>query len=358
MKKLLSIYDFSKIGINQTAFLGDIALTLHLTTLIKQYHPNVKLHFITTPLGQNIANSSPSIDKVIVFDKRKKHKGLVGLKIFSNLLKEEKYDLIISPHRSFRSSLLVFLTKPNVSIGFKNSAFRFLYKYLVDYKFHKHELWRNFELLSVFTEFNNLESNDIILNKNLIEINDTSKSKIASILKKNGITDYIVIFPGSVWKTKMWGVEKYISLVKLLISAGHSVIINGAESEYEISETISQKANCLNLAGKLSIEDTLALLSKAKLSISNDSAPTHFAYLTDTPIITVFGPTIPEFGFYPMSKNSHVVEYEGLKCRPCDIHGLNECPLKHHKCMNMIEPESVYAIAKEMLSYLSNDLSK
>ena len=149
MKKLLSIYDFSKIGILQTAFLGDIALTLHLTTLIKQLHPNVELHFITTPIGKEIANTSPSIDKTIVFDKRNQYKRLTGLNVFATRLKEEKYDLIISPHRSFRSSLLVFLIKPDVSIGFKNAAFKFLYKYLVDYKFHKHELWRNYELLSV-----------------------------------------------------------------------------------------------------------------------------------------------------------------------------------------------------------------
>jgi heptosyltransferase-2 len=71
----------------------------------------------------------------------------------------------------------------------------------------------------------------------------------------------------------------------------------------------------------------------AKMNYVNDSAPLHIASAMNAPVTAIFCSTVPEFGFGPLSDRSRVVEIqEDLYCRPCSVHGLNECPEQHFKC--------------------------
>ncbi len=60
-----------------------------------------------------------------------------------------------------------------------------------------------------------------------------------------------------------------------------------------------------------------------------------------TAVVTIFGPTVPAFGFTPFGAGSRVAEREGLECRPCDKHGPQRCPLGHFRCMRELEPRHV-----------------
>jgi heptosyltransferase-2 len=83
-------------------------------------------------------------------------------------------------------------------------------------------------------------------------------------------------------------------------------------------------------------------MQKAKMVITNDSGPIHFAGLAKCPTIAIFGPTTPKFGFAPTGVNDIIIENKNLKCRPCAIHGSNSCPLGTHECMTSILPDLVY----------------
>lgn len=67
----------------------------------------------------------------------------------------------------------------------------------------------------------------------------------------------------------------------------------------------------------------------------------HIANAVGTPVVAIFGATIPEYGFAPCGPRDVVVETKGLKCRPCSIHGGNTCPIKTFDCMRSITPEVV-----------------
>jgi len=82
--------------------------------------------------------------------------------------------------------------------------------------------------------------------------------------------------------------------------------------------------------------------------VTNDSAPQHLASAMGTPTVTVFGPTVPEFGFGPLAPRSDVVGVTGLDCRPCDRHGPVTCPLGHWRCMRDL-PAATIAAAVEQL---------
>jgi heptosyltransferase-2 len=180
--------------------------------------------------------------------------------------------------------------------------------------------------------------------KHLIE----NLKALLNVTKINGI-NLISIAPGSVWKTKQWKKEGFEFVTKELIRMGYDVVLLGSKDDFEICEEIATKTGAKNLAGMTHLGESLFIISISKLLITNDSSPTHLATLVNCPTITIYGPTIPEFGFYPRAPKSRTIQVDGLKCKPCSIHGYNQCPLIHHKCMNEIEIESVLSAAKEIL---------
>jgi heptosyltransferase-2 len=68
----------------------------------------------------------------------------------------------------------------------------------------------------------------------------------------------------------------------------------------------------------------------------------HLSVAVGTPVIAIFGATVPEFGFAPRGEKDIVIETKGLKCRPCAIHGGKSCPIETFECMLSIEPEFVF----------------
>ena len=67
-----------------------------------------------------------------------------------------------------------------------------------------------------------------------------------------------------------------------------------------------------------------------------------------TPVVSLFGPTVPEFGFAPYDEDSIIVSKK-LSCRPCSLHGTDTCPEEHHNCMELIEVEEVRSALNEKL---------
>lgn len=351
--KELLLNNYKKIAVIQTAFLGDVVLTLPLINLIKTINPNANICFVTTPQAKEIPCLSTDINTVIEYDKHLINKGLDGIKHIANKIKQNNTDLIIAPHRSFRTTLLSYYSKPNYSVGFERNAMSFLYSNIVKYEYHLHEILRNISLLSVFSDFNynSIKKNlwELPINFNSIDIDKINNIKTNNKLnnKKN-----IILAPASVWNTKRWLKEYFIELANLLNNKGYNCIVIGAKSDFELCEDIATKSNSINLAAELSIPQTIYLMTQSKLVITNDSAPTHFSGLAKCPTITIYGPTSADFGFYPIGKKDRIIENSNMNCRPCAIHGTKKCPINNFNCMKTIKPEYVYENCLEIIEKL------
>jgi lipopolysaccharide heptosyltransferase II len=106
----------------------------------------------------------------------------------------------------------------------------------------------------------------------------------------------------------------------------------------------------VSAAGALSLRASAALIQRASVLVTNDSAPLHLATAVGTPIIALFGPTVPEFGFGPRRAGDVALGQNGLACRPCSKHGPRVCPLGHHRCMREISVETVAAAVRAVTS--------
>jgi heptosyltransferase-2 len=106
----------------------------------------------------------------------------------------------------------------------------------------------------------------------------------------------------------------------------------------------------IDATGKLSLLASAELIARAKLLVTNDSSPQHLASAMSTPTITIFGPTVPAFGFGPLAPRSLTAGVTDLACRPCHHHGPPVCPLSHWKCMKDLSVEQVEKLTVQLLS--------
>lgn len=101
------------------------------------------------------------------------------------------------------------------------------------------------------------------------------------------------------------------------------------------------KVPFINLAGLLTLNELSSTIKNLDLFITNDTAPMHIVAAHKIPVVAIFGPTVPEFGFIPFGCTHKIIEDTTLGCRPCSLHGGNKCPKGHFKCMRDIHLEVV-----------------
>ena len=336
-----------KIIIWQTAFLGDLILTTPLVESVKNLYPDSYLSLISKPFGKEVFKNNPFLDELIIFDK----KSMSNWQLIKKL-KAKKYDIAISPHRSHRASYSLFLARIPKRIGFDKAGFSFLYTDTVPHKFDgTHEIVRNLRLLEVLPEY---DKSKIQKNPNLY-LNEPEDEfyKNFELEDKN----YVSIAPGSKWATKRWTVEGFSGLINTLLERKEKVVLIGSSEDEEYTNRILQKVKnengIVNLIGKTNLRQSFSIIKHSKILISNDSAPVHMAVAFNTPVVEIMGPTVKEFGFYPF-RNGIVVETEGLSCRPCGLHGHQECPIKTHECMTKISVKDVLRAMDDLLGIRSN----
>jgi heptosyltransferase-2 len=341
------MHSYGNILVIQTAFLGDAILTLPMLQVLKKKNSECKLDVLAIPSTEKIFLSSPSVDDVLVIDKRDKHRSLKGLNNFIKELKKKSYSKIYSPHRSIRSAYITFRLGVKETYGFDNSSLKYAYKNIVNYRQADHEVQRNLQLIGEMTEDNNWK----ILPE--INIDETGKNKVADFLLSSKIeVEFIAVAPGSVWETKRYPKEYFSEVIKSLVLKNEKIILIGGKNDKSLCDEIAYDFNdkVENLAGRFSVTETIHLLRSAKLLITNDSAPTHMGLCVDIPVLTIYCSTVPGFGFYPYNNKSRYLSYDELECKPCGIHGYRKCPVKSFDCGYELLPADILKEVEKMLS--------
>lgn len=326
----------------QTSFLGDTVLSTPLLAALAERGP---VDAVVTPLGASLLRGNPSVRTLIVYDKRGRDAGLAGLRRLARRLRGAGYDAVYLAQGSLRSAVLARAAGIARRVGFDTSAGRALYTERVPYRrsaHHAERLWR-------------LAAGDAapapapeVIRPRLYP-SDDDRAAVDALLRELPAGGPIVgVAPGSIWGTKRW--PHIAGLVSLLDEARFVVIGSGEDASQ--AETIAAAApgRVLDATGRLSLLASAELIGRCAVLVANDSAPTHLASGVGTPTITIFGPTVPSFGFGPLAPRSESVGVEGLGCRPCHPHGPRECPLGHFDCMRTLEPSRVAERVRNLLA--------
>ncbi len=334
----------------QTAFLGDVVLTTPLLRELRRAQPRAEVTVVATPAGVDALRGLPWVDERVAYDKRGADRGVRGFLRLARRLRRARFDIGIAAQRSARTGLLLFLARVRERVGFEGAPGRWAYTRRVPWRASEHATRRYLELArAVGGDPAGAEP------RPELAVSDASRESVAKLLASRGISagePILVVAPGSVWGTKRWTVEGFADLLRGADSRGLRAVVVGSAGERRLCATIveSARARAVSIAGETSVADLAALVARARAVVANDSGPAHVASAVGTPVVTIFGPTVPAFGFVPWGERTRVVEHPSLSCRPCSTHGPRVCPLGHHRCMREIPAARVLEALDALLA--------
>jgi heptosyltransferase II len=306
----------------QTAHLGDVVLTLPLLIRLAEVHGPVDV--VTTLAAATLAGHHPAVRRVIPFDKHGTDRGLLGLLRVGRALRSAGYARVILPHGSIRSAALAWLSGAGERIGFAGAPGALSYTRRVAKPTEGPTSSRLIALTGAAT----------VPARPWLSLTAEDRAAAASWLAAHRIaTPFIMLAPGSRWGTKRW--PKFRELAMAL---PHPIVVIGGPEDVHLAQAIIAAApgRAHSAAGELGLRASAALVDRAALLISNDSVALHFATALERPVLAIFGPTVPSFGFGPLG-DEPIIQHDSLSCRPCSAHGPPTCPLGHHRCMTELD---------------------
>ncbi|GEM_PF-363700 len=347
-KKIIVLhFDGSKIG--------DAVLSTVVFSALKERFPNAEIHAMYNPLTHELVENNPLIKKVWVA----KHLNFFRfLEIpFGLKLRKEKFGLCISMTYTFSSHALAFLTGAKYRVGWDKKGSGFLLNIPVRYvegsERKTHETKNYLGLLEPLGIRNSTA-------KPVVFASEEANKKAEEILKKNNFKQGMPLLGMHAGSTpdalaKRWPKENFAELAELAIKKNNAlVLLFGAKNEKQLNEEIislvaeKQQKNILNLAGLLSISETIAMAKKARVFVCNDSAPMHIAAAAGCYTVALFGPT-DESLFGPVG-NIRIIT-STVPCRPCYFDtkkwsGTN-AKCSSNECMKRITVEKVSGVIQD-----------
>jgi len=328
----------------QTSFIGDTVLT---TPLIAELAKRGPVDVVTTPASASLLMNHPGIRAVVPYDKRASDRGIRGFFRLAGRLRQFGYDAAYLAQGSLRSGALALAAGATRRVGFATHAGRPFYTEKIEYREDLHHAARLLRLAK----------------PDAVPTPAELRPRLYPGIPERGAVDrflalhdahddgppLVALAPGSVWATKRW--PFYAELARELAPHARVVVLGSLEDAPLAAEVCTAGgASALNAAGVFTLLGSAELIRRCNVLVTNDSAPQHLASAVDTPTLSIFGPTVPAFGFGPLAKGSGTVGIDTLACRPCDRHGPRRCPLGHWRCMREIAPRDVLARVLDILS--------
>lgn len=304
--------------------IGDVILTLPVFFVLKREFPGAEIHAMSGERSREILANDLRIKKIIIYDKKASFvKQLrLGLK-----LRSERYDLVVD----LRNTAYPLIIGAKYRTSVMHSSLKPMHK-------------KDVHLLGLARLGINTENAGFSL-----AMDKDSYSAAGRILLRAGLSDsnpYIVFAPGGRSHIKRWRAEGFADAAdRLITNHNFQAVFAGDAEDAEISDKIRSlmKNKSIDLCGKTNITQLAAVISRASLLITNDSAALHVGSAFDIPTVAIFGPTDP-LKYGPLSSKRAVVRKK-LECLPCE----SAVCEKDIECMKSLDADEVYNAAKGLL---------
>lgn len=315
-----------KILLIRFSSIGDIVLCSPIMRCLKDQFPEHELHFLCKSSYASLIEYNPHLSKVHRWQEEYKDELI-------STLKAEKFDLVLDMHKNLRSkSVISKLGVRSLSFDKLNVKKWLFSRFKINRLPTIHLVDRYFQAFASLGIANDGKGLDFYLDPSI------SLEQTLGELGMPKDEPYNLIAIGGTYVTKRMPAHKLAQVLDGLQRP--CVLIGGPNDKEEEQKILSLTKNKSVFAacGKLSLQQSALLISKASHVYSHDSGSMHIAAAFKKPMSVVWGNTHPSFGMYPYgySKNAPLFQYQQeLKCRPCSKLGYDKCPKSHFNCMEL-----------------------
>ena len=311
--------NINKILVIRVDGIGDLLNSTPAIGLLRESYPSAEITVLARPLNAPVLIDNPDVDRILIFDRKDKHRGIAAQLRFYRELRGEGFQLVVAMQTAMWSHLVAFLSGARYRLGRYQKRFRSTLTHAWHGRYRKgetHEVDRNLELVRLICEGEGKR-------KLVFHLSPDEIAAANAHLASCGITPdtfLIGMHPGGSSFDKRWPEQQYAELADRLSHQYNAriLLLRGPE-EAELVQNIQavMTSRAIPYAPE-TIRELGALLSCCDLVVCNDSGPMHLAAALDVPMVAIFGPT-DHVAWHPLSENASIVRRD-MPCWPCSAH--------------------------------------
>lgn len=336
-----------KIAIVRLSALGDIIQSAIVLQFIKNFRPDIEIHWFVDERFKDILENHPQIDKLYTLPLKDK-KFFTSLKIALNA-KKNRYDCVLDLQGLIKSAIVSRILSNN-NFGFDKNSLKesfahnfYNQKLNIDYA---ENVFVRYLALAAFALNAPFEPKDIRFKQPIFKADEELKKALKGRLSL--AEENVLIHVGSSAQNKIYPMTKLAILCKLLFHYDDKLKIYlawGNEKEKILAKRVISLSKIddknLILLDRLNLKELIALTQLSSLIIGNDSGPTHLAFAMNKPSITIFGAT-------PHYRNAFTTEINKTISTDKKISNVKHID-KSDFCIRNIDEEDIFSLAKELL---------
>jgi lipopolysaccharide heptosyltransferase II len=342
--------------------IGDVVFTTPAVHALRQRFPDAHLTYLVEPAAAPVMAGNPHVNELIVAPRRGGVRGLLDDVALVRRLRARRFDLAIDFHGGPRASLLTWLSRAPVRIGYDVAGRSWMYTRRVARPRElrpRHSVVNQWDLLTTLA----IPPPHPSVWPVEMAVDAGAAVVVARRLGDAGIGDgnpLIVVHVSAGNPFRRWPAAHFVDLVTALAldDPACCVIVTSGPSEGEAAGNVISAARSrlgddaarrVLSCGEFSLAELRALLDRAALYIGGDSGPLHIAATTRVPVVGLYGPTVPARSA-PWRSEAWVtesVEAGPLPCRPCDQRA---CDPGDFRCLTSILPAQVLKAARTALA--------
>jgi len=340
------------IGIFLPNWIGDAAMATPTLRALRGNFPEARLVGIMRPYVADVLAGTPWLDEQILYEPESDDPSQRGIALVRRL-RRERLDTIVLLTNSARTALLAWASGARERIGYARN----LRGFLLTRKLQPPRQGGRYlpsPVLDYYLELAYalgcpIESPRLELAT--LPDDERRAEQVWRRLRLPGGQDVVMLNTGGAFgSAKLWPTSYFSVLAgRIATQLDKAVLVLCGPQERELAKAIVAGAahpRVVSLADEtLSIGLSKACIRRARLMVSTDSGPRHFAAAFDVPVITLFGPTHIAWSENHYQRATHL-QLE-LDCVPCQQ---RTCPLGHHRCMVDLSVDRVYAAVAEELA--------
>ncbi len=345
-----------KILARATNWIGDAVMAIPALESIAKRWPVAEVTVLARPAVADLYRGQPFAPRLIVYENRGAHGGILGRERLAAALRREKFDTAILLQNASDAAWLAWRAGIRERIGYARDARSWLLTRAIpvprEGEVPPHESYYYLELLRRAGWLEKLPAVDEIRLQVSVGAKQEARAKLFAAGAQEGRIRIAFAAGAAYGSAKCWAPERYAALADRLIGAyGADVILFGAAAEREMAARIASamQRRPVDLVGATNMAELPALLAACQLFVGNDSGAMHVAAAVGLPVVGIFGPT-DERGTRPVTPRFTLVRH-AVSCSPCF---LRHCPIDH-RCMTRISVEEVFAAARAWRDGASQD---
>lgn len=353
---MIGVSAIRKILVIKFKHIGDVLLTTALFRNLRTHFPDAFIAAAVFDYTAPMLTDNPDIDKVFLY---RQHSGFRERCRILGLLRRERFDLAIDLTDGDRGAIAAFASGSPVRLGFRSKRHKLirrdlLFTHLMENRnTDQHTVRYNLEPLRALGLETRTEDLRLCWPREIEE-------GIAGKLETAGLSlgaPFAVIHPTSRWLFKCWTESGNATVIDSLWNEYHlpSVITSDrTKRELQFVEEILKRvrAPVIDWSGQLSLKELAALMKRARIVVSTDTAPMHIAAAVQTPVIALFGPS-GDSVWGPWGEGHRVIK-KGWPCQPCGQDGCDGSKIS--RCLTEIEPGEVMSAVRVKLRELTESV--